>query len=157
MRRYRLSSTSEERLNTCHKDLQLIIKESLAHSFVDLGVAQGERSIEQQQQYYNEGKSQVNPKAYASIGDLLQKGKHIVDGRIRKKSMAVDIYAYYNGSAQWDVEHLCYLAGVITATAKRLKEECRITHDIRWGGNWSNDGVLIIDQNFVDLPHYELI
>lgn len=154
---YQLGRTSKNRLNTCHSDLILIIEESIKVSRIDFGVAQGERTIELQQQYFDNGKSKVNPKAYNTIEELLKKGKHIVDGVIRKKSDAVDLYAYYNGSAQWDEFSLCFIAGVVISTSERLYKEGKISHKIRWGGNWDSDGIIITDQSFQDLPHFELV
>lgn len=153
---YKLGKTSNERLNTCNENLQLIIRESIKVSQIDFGVAQGERTIEQQQEYYNDGKSKINPSKYMTVEALLEHAKHIVDGDIRKKSDAVDIYAYVNGSASWDEKHLCYLAGVITSTASRLLTEGKVNKIIRWGGNWDEDGEIITDQSFQDLPHFEI-
>ena len=154
---HKLGVTSKRRLITCDSDLQLIIKESIKVSQIDFGVAQGERTVEQQQQYFNEGKSKVNPRAYKTTEELLKRGKHIVDGIIRTESQAVDIYAYINGKASWDINSLCYIGGVITSTATKLYQEGKIDYKLRWGGNWNSDGVIITDQSFQDLPHYELL
>ena len=154
---HKLGKSSGRKLSTCHPDLQLIVIESIKVSTIDFGVAQGERTVEQQQQYFNDGKSKINPKAYDSLKELLSKAKHIVDGEIRILSDAVDLYAYVNNSANWEVKNLCFIGGVITSTAKRLLSEGRISHELRWGGNWDMDGEIITDQNFQDLPHFELI
>jgi len=154
---YRLGKTSNKRLDTCNSDIQLIIRESIKVSQIDFGIAQGERTVEQQQEYFNEGRSKINPKAYETIEALLLRAKHIVDGVIREKADAVDVYAYINGKANWEKHNLSYLGGVITSTAIRLFSEGRISKKIRWGGNWDNDGEIITDQNFQDLPHYESI
>ena len=37
-----------------------------------------------------------------------------------------------------------------------LWEKGLIDHVIRWGGNWDSDGVIIRDQGFDDLVHFEL-
>jgi len=42
------------------------------------------------------------------------------------------------------------------ATAERLYNEGKITHKLRWGGDWDSDKVFD-DQNFDDLPHFELV
>ena len=154
---YKFSKTSKTRLNTCHKDLQLIMNISIARSPVDFGIAQGARTVAEQQKYYNEGKSKISPNHYSTLEKLIKKAKHIVDGKIRKKSMAVDIYAYYDSDARWDQKHLCFLGGLIMGVAAELKEKCAITHELRWGGNWDGDGIIISDQTFQDLPHFELI
>ena len=35
--------------------------------------------------------------------------------------------------------------------------EGKITHKLRWGGNWNGDGLIVEGQSLVDLPHFELI
>lgn len=154
---FKLGKTSKSRLDTCHKDIVLIIEEAIKVSPVDFGVAQGERTIEQQQEYFDKGNSRINPQSYSTVELLLNRAKHIVDGNIRKKSEAVDVFAYYNGKAQWDNETLCLIAGVIISVANKLYDEGKITHKLRWGGNWDSDGVIISDQSFQDLPHFELL
>ena len=48
------------------------------------------------------------------------------------------------------------MQGMVKAIAKKLLEEGKITHDVRFGLDWnSND--LFEDQTFDDLPHFELI
>ena len=69
----------------------------------------------------------------------------------------VDIYPYFDNGAKWDNEHLSYLAGLIHGVTEMLLVEGKITHKIRWGGNWDMDGVILIDQTFDDRPHFELI
>lgn len=154
---YKLGNTSNIRLNTCNDDIQLVIREAIKVSQIDFGVAQGERTIKQQQEYFDAvpPKTKINPKSYPTHEALLAKAKHIVDGSIRIKADAVDIYAYVNNKASWKEEYLCYLGGVITSTAKRLFNEGKISKKIRWGGNWDNDGEIITDQSFQDLPHFE--
>lgn len=154
---YKLGRTSQNRLNTCHPDLVLIITEAIKVSQIDFGVSQGERTVEQQQMYFNAGKSKVNPKDYDTLDELLKRGKHIVDGDIRKLSEAVDLFAYYNGAAHWDTPSLAFIGGVVISTSNRLFSEGKIKHKIRWGGNWNSDSVIITDQSFQDLPHYELV
>ena len=141
---FRLGKTSKNRLETCHNDLQLIINEAIKISDVDFGVAEGHRSIEKQKRYFDEGKSKID--------GVNKKGKHNYN-----PSLAVDIYPYFNGGANWDNEHLSYLAGVIHAVSEILLSQGKINHKIRWGGNWDMDGVILLDQSFDDRPHFELI
>lgn len=141
---YAFGKTSTERLDTCHHELKLIMKESLIVSVVDFGIAEGHRPTERQQLFFKQGLSKID--------GINVKGKHNY-----KPSRAVDVYAYVNGKASWAEKDLCYLAGVITATAERLRREGKIQSKIRWGGNWDSDGVIITDQSFIDLPHYELV
>lgn len=141
---HQLSNRSKQRLATCHPDLQLIISTAINISDIDFGVSEGHRSIEKQQQYFAEGKSKID--------GVTKKGKHNYE-----PSLAVDIYPWIEGKADWDNEHLSYLSGIIHAVAEMLLREGRITHRIRWGGNWDMDGTIITDQTFQDRPHFELI
>ena len=143
------SKTSEARLSTCESYLQKVFNKAIELSHIDFGIAQGERTIELQRQYFNEGKSKVNPDAYTQEV-LPLKGKHITNLAYTKAG-AVDIYAYINGAASWDVKSLCYIAGVIMSIDKSLENR------MRWGGNWNMDGEIISDQNFQDLPHFEMV
>ncbi len=142
---YQFGKRSKEKLATCHKDLQLIAEESLKVSQVDFGVSEGHRTIEKQQEYFNSGKSKVD--------GIKIKGKHNY-----QPSLAFDIYAYVSGNPKLAFSHtyLAYLGGVITAVAKRLLNEGKITHKVRWGYNWDSDGEIGTDQRFQDLPHFEL-
>lgn len=141
---YRFSSTSKERLETCHEDLQKIMELALSLSDIDFGIAEGHRSVEDQQKYYNEGKSQID--------GINKKSKHNY-----YPSRAVDIYAYFDGSASWDTKHLAYLGGLIQGISELLKREGEVSHTIRWGGNWDMDGIIVLDHSFVDMPHFEII
>lgn len=48
-----------------------------------------------------------------------------------------------------DARRFIYMAGLIIGTGRALG------HDFRWGGNWDEDQIIIDDQNFDDLPHFE--
>ena len=141
---FKFSNKSKERLNTCHKDIQLIMNEAIKISNVDFGIAEGYRSLEKQFQYFKQGKSKID--------GVTKKGKHNYT-----PSLAVDIFPYLENEANWDNEHLSYLSGVIHAVSEILFTQGKITHKIRWGGNWDMDGVILIDQSFDDRPHFELV
>jgi len=140
---YKFGSTSLERLETCHKDLQLIAREAIKYTQVDFGIACGYRSPEDQLKAFKAGFSQID--------GITRKGKHNYS-----PSLAMDIYAWI-GKASWDIRYMLYLGGVITSVAMRLKDDGKITHEVRYGGNWDGDGILMDDQSFNDLPHFELI
>lgn len=150
---FQFGKSSQERIETCHPDLRLILREAIAVSPVDFGISEGVRSVDKQLQYYLDGKSRIDPRIPAQA----KKAKHLPNEY--GLSMAADFYAYVAGknSLAYDFNHLCLIAGVIIATAKRLKAEGRIIHDLRWGGNWDGDGEIITDQTFNDLPHVELV
>lgn len=140
---------SKKQLDTCHSDLQKIFILTLKWSKVDFGISEGNRPVERQFQLFLEGKSKIDGKT--------KKGKHNY-----MPSLAGDIYAYHPNTElrrrmAYDKVHLAYIAGVIDAVVEHLLEKGEITHRIRWGANWDNDGVIDMDQHFDDYPHFELI
>ena len=144
------SKTSDDKLNTCDSYIQKVMRISITRSAIDIGIAQGERTVALQTQYFNNGKSKVNPANYTKE-ELPLKGKHITDD-VYTKSGAVDFYAYIPGKGtSWDENHLCYIAGVIMSVDAELEGL------LRWGGNWDMDGEIVSDQGFDDLPHIEMI
>ena len=56
----------------------------------------------------------------------------------------------------YDIKHLCFLAGVITATANRLYREGKVEHKLVSGLNWDKDGCIMYDQLFQDGPHFQI-
>ena len=142
---YTFGKRSTEQIATMEADLQLVFKEALKCSDVDFGVVEGHRPVAIQQKYFKEGKSKID--------GIKVKGKHNF-----KPSQAGDIIVVCaNKNMSYDIRYLCFVAGVITATANRLFAEGKIKHKIRWGGNWDGDGEIITDQTFQDLVHFELL
>lgn len=130
---YTFGKTSTEHLATCNEKLQLLCEKALAKGVIDFAVIQGHRGEEEQNLYFNSGKSK------AKFGE----SKHNT-----YPSKAVDVVPY---PVDWnDTKRFCLLAGVILATAKELNI------NIRWGGDWNQDGKLK-DNKFNDLPHFELM
>lgn len=122
---------------------------AITRSRIDFGISEGHRSLERQKQLFDEGKSKID--------GIERKGKHNHD-----PSEAVDIFVYHpdpelRQELAYDTGSLCYIAGVVNSCAEELIEKEEITHSIRWGGNWDKDGVILKDQNFNDLPHFEII
>lgn len=145
----RFGKNSLEKLYTCHEDLQKILFLAISRTGVDFGISEGERSLERQLELFKKGKS--------TIDGISRKGKHNYS-----PSMAADLYVYHpdretREKIAYDKVHLAYIMGIVASCAAELLEEGKITHKIRWGGNWDGDGVLIIDQKFNDMPHLELI
>ena len=135
---YELSKSSKEKLETCDKRLIFIVLSAIKISKIDFGVSCGHRSIEEQRKLFNEGKSRVD--------GVKAKGKHNF-----YPSKAVDLFAYVDGSISYEIADLSYIAGIIDAVANQLG------YKVRWGGNWDGDGVIMRDQNFNDLPHFEIV
>ena len=157
----KFSKGSLDKLDQAHKDLKLILLLALKRSDVDFGIIQTSRTIEQQQEYYDNGKSSINPSKYASPEDLAKKANHIVipGHPIYGKSRAADI-KIAEKCGKWltfDVTHLSHVAGIIQCCAKELFEKGLVDHIIRWGGDWNRNGVIALDQKLDDYPHVELL
>lgn len=124
---------SQERLDTCHPDLQKLMSEVI--KLYNFSVLEGERTLEKQQEYFRDKKSKLD--------GIVKKSKHQ-----SSPSLAVDIIPY---PIDWeDRERFYFLAGLVFAKAHELDIK------IRWGGDWDNDKSFK-DQSFNDLPHFELI
>ena len=140
--------SSNKKLDTCHPDLQLIMRTAIAVSRVDFGIAEGRRALATQKKYFAEGKSKCD--------GVTSMSKHQAT-KAEPRAMAADVFPYVNGKADYTMETLSYLAGHICGVADMLFAFGRIKHKLRWGGNWDGDGEIITDQSFDDRPHFELI
>lgn len=142
---YIFGKRSQSQLDTCHKDLQLIANEALKVSRVDFSIVEGSRPVELQQKYFKEGKSKID--------GIKIKGNHNY-----QPSRAFDIAVYVSGKPKltYNANHLCYIAGIIIGVSERLYTAGQTNHKIRWGGNWDRDGEILTDQNFDDMPHFEI-
>ncbi len=153
---HKLGITSRERLATCHRDLQAIMELAITRSNVDFSITQGARSFDLQLEYYKGGKSKLDPR----IESNLLRAKHVTLEGIRDMAEAVDIAIYGPGNLRqemlYDINSLCYVAGVVQSCARELYDCGEICHLIRWGGNFDKDAVILKDQSFDDLPHFEL-
>lgn len=143
---YTFGAKSQERLNTCHEDIQAILNELI--KIYDFSVLEGHRSVATQQQYFKEGKSKLD--------GLVKLSKHQ-----SYPSMAVDIMPYKKGTNafsgdEYDDRRFYVMMGMVKAIAARLLEEGKITHSVRFGLDWDGDDTFR-DQSFHDLPHFELV
>ena len=149
MIKHSFSKNSKEKLRSCHPDLQKILSLAISRSKIDFGISEGHRSLKRQKELFDQGKSKID--------GILKIGKHN-----HKPSLAADIYIYHpdpeiRKKLVYDKSHLSYIAGIIDSCALELLERSEISHGIRWGANWDNDGVIDYDQAFDDFPHFELI
>lgn len=129
--------SSIRELNTCHPDLKTIFHEVIRHR--DCTILEGFRNEEAQNKAYKEGKSQ----------------KQWPNGNHNKNpSVAVDVIPY---PIDWkDREGITYFAGFVLGIAEQLLKSGKITHKVRWGGDWNSDGQ-VKDNKFDDLVHFELV
>ena len=124
-----LGRVSLEVLSTCHPLLQSLMTEAIKHW--DFSVREGHRSIEDQLDHYNHGRS------------LVKFGYHNI-----YPSLAVHAIPY---PIDWnDTYRFYYLAGVITGIASQMNIP------IRWGGNWDRSKTIFRDYKLKDYSHYEL-
>ena len=81
---YKLSTRSQERLMGVEPELKEVVYEAIKVTKIDFGVIEGLRTEEKQKQLVESGASQT------------MKSKHL-DG------LAVDLMAYINGRASWEL------------------------------------------------------
>ena len=76
---------------------------------------------------------------------LFTAGKSMADGRTNKSyhqtGRALDVYAYVDGKASWEKEHLAIVAVAMMQAANELG--CKL----EWGG---------LFRSFTDMPHFQL-
>lgn len=127
----RLGEKSIERLTSCHSDLRMLFSE-VARVY-DLTIVCGHRNKEDQDEAFRTGKSKVQ----------FPNSKHN-----QFPSLAVDAVPY---PIDWnDKVRFYHFIGYVRGIADRLGIK------IRCGADWDGD-FDFKDQNFHDLPHFELI
>lgn len=130
------SERSLQRLQTCHVDMVMLFTEVVKH--FDCTILEGHRNEEKQNAAFAAGRSKLK----------YPKSKHN-----RLPALAVDVVPY---PINWqDTDRMRYFAGLVQGMAIMLKTQGRMTHNIRWGGDWDRDTKLN-DNHFMDLPHFEL-
>jgi peptidoglycan L-alanyl-D-glutamate endopeptidase CwlK len=135
------STISRDRLSSAHKDLQILFNEIDRLGF-ECSIIYGFRGKDEQQKAFYEGKSKLQwPDSPHN-----QMPSHAVDVAPWDKELKID----------WnDIKRFYYFAGWVKAIAKKLKEDDKISHDIRWGGDWDDD-TETKDNTFSDLVHFEI-
>ena len=130
------SPTSQDRLDSCHTDL-IVLFEEVVKNF-DCSVICGFRPEAEQMDAYISGASQTK----------WPDSRHNTS-----PSMAVDVAPY---PIDWnDRERFILFAGHVDGVAAMLRQQGRISHDIRWGGDWNMNN-RVSDNKFDDLVHFEL-
>jgi peptidoglycan L-alanyl-D-glutamate endopeptidase CwlK len=134
---YKYSKRSLDRLNSCHPDLQKILKEAIKH--YDITIIEGIRSKERQEELVRTGKSKTMNSMHIDQGD--------------GHSHAVDCALY---PIDWsDRERFVFLQGYLKGLADAMLERGEITHRLRLGVDWDSDGN-IKEHSFFDGPHVEI-
>lgn len=141
---------STRRLLTCHKDIQVIANEAIAISDVDMTIVCGSRNEEEQEAAFDGGFS------LAHFGQSPHNFEVVGDGG----SPAVDIAPYEDGKIAWEDKALFHrVADFMMDANKRLLEQGIVSHELVWGNDWDDDGILVEqdpDENFIDLPHWQI-
>ncbi len=147
---YSLGKSSLSKLSTVDKRLWTICQDAIKISRIDFGVICGKRTLAEQEALLAKGATQT------------MKSKHL-DG------LAVDLMAYINGRASWELN-------LYDDIADAMKEASRKNEiPIRWGAAWHIDDISkwtesmedamnsYIDlrrsqgrRPFIDAPHFEL-
>ena len=125
----KLSKRSYERLNGIDAILIAILTEAIKESPYDFGIPRsgGLRTEEEQYLLYKDGKSKC---------DGFKRPSYHQSGK------AFDVFAYVDGKASWEKDHLKAIARHIKTVAKE-----QFDIDLTWGGDW---------KNFVDMPHFQI-
>jgi len=126
---FKLSNSSKQRREGIDPRLIEISDLAIQISVVDFGhpADSGKRTAERQNELFVAGKSKCD--GYKKLSRH-QSGK------------ALDFYAFVNGKASWDTEHLAMVAAAFLQAASILG------YKLKWGGLW---------KSFKDYPHVELV
>ena len=125
----KFSTTSKQRLSTCHTDLQRLFAEVI--KYYNCKVIEGHRTEQRQQELFESGDNVT----------WTTKSKHLHD-----PSDAVDVAPY---PIDWkDTVRFYHFGGFVLGIAQSMGL------DIRWGGDWDGDTDLH-DQKHMDLVHFE--
>lgn len=129
--------TSRTRLGTCHRDLQTLFNEVI--KTFDCTILEGYRNEEAQEEAFKKGNTQL----------------HYPNGNHNKMpSLAVDVSPY---PVNWgNVARFYWFGGYVMGIAQKLLDEGKMTHKVRYGGDWNQDKE-ITDNKFDDLVHFELV
>lgn len=127
------SKQSQERLNSCHEDIQKVFNEVIR--WFDNKIIYGRRNKEEQNSLYNA----TPPRT---------KLQYPYSNHNKTPSMAVDAVPY---PVNWDDrERMTLFAGFVLGIASKFGIK------LRWGGDW-NMNYEVQDNSFDDLAHFELV
>lgn len=127
-REYYLSSASKRNREGVNEKLIEISDLAIKITLIDFGIPSsgGLRTAEEQNKLYCDGKSKCD--GYS------KKSNH-------QSGDAIDFYAFVDGKASWNEDHLTLVAVAFLQAASILG------YKVQWGGFWK----------FKDMPHIELI
>ncbi len=148
---FKLSQRSLDKMEGVKPDLITVVKKAITLTKIDFGVIEGLRTEEKQKELVASGASQT------------MKSKHLTGD-------AVDLMAYVNGRACWEIAVYDEIADAMKESA--YEEDVMI----RWGAAWNIKDLALwegtaeeamnhyIDERrsqgrrpFIDAPHFELV
>lgn len=148
---FKLSERSIRKLEGVEKDLVNVVLEAIKLTKVDFGVTYGLRTLEEQKELFESGRSQT------------MKSKHL-EGR------AVDLVAYFGSNVSWELNVYDDICDAMAEAARRH------TVAIKWGAAWSEGDIRLYQGSaedamnayidlrrsegrrpFIDAPHFEMM
>jgi peptidoglycan L-alanyl-D-glutamate endopeptidase CwlK len=153
---FRLSQRSLDKLDGVHPDMVAVVKRAIELTDVDFGVTYGVRTLAEQKELYESGRSQT------------MKSKHLIQGD--GYSHAVDLVAYFGSNVSWELNVYDNICDAMAQAAEELEVP------IKWGAAWSEGDIRYYDDTaedamnayidlrrsqgrrpFIDAPHFELM
>jgi len=148
---FKLSERSIRKLEGVEKNLVNVVLEAIKLTKVDFGVTYGLRTLEEQKELYESGRSQT------------MKSKHL-EGR------AVDLVAYFGSNVSWELNVYDDICDAMAEAARRHSVA------IKWGAAWSEGDIRLYQGSaedamnayidlrrsegrrpFIDAPHFEMM
>lgn len=130
----KFSQRSIDNLKGVHPKLVKVVERALSYKIMDFAVTAGVRTLQQQQDLYEQGRSLPGP-----IVTNTMKSDHLINP-VTGFGHAVDIHPFpinYNDTARYNL---------LAALMFRAAAEEGVSID--WGGFW---------KKFKDLPHYAIL
>lgn len=126
---FKFSERSVARMSGVDPRLKNIAHRAIEISTIDFGVPAfgGKRTADEQYALFKAGTSKAD--------GVRRQSKH-------QSGLALDVYAYVDGKASWDTEHLALVAAAMLQAASELG------YKLEWGGLW---------KSFRDMPHFQLV
>ena len=117
---FHFSQTSRDRMVGVNQDLLAVASLAIQITKVDFGIPElgGVRTTEEQNTLYLNGKSKADGK---------------MDMSRHQSGDALDFYAYVDGKASWQEDHLAMVACAFLQSASMLNVS------LSWGGMWSSN------------------
>jgi peptidoglycan L-alanyl-D-glutamate endopeptidase CwlK len=153
---FSLSNRSLDKLEGVHPNLVAVVKRAIEVTDVDFGVTYGVRTLQEQEELYNSGRSQT------------MKSKHLIqeDGY----SHAVDLVAHFGSDVSWELNVYDNICDAMAIAAEELEVP------IKWGAAWSEGDIRFYEDTaedamnayidlrrsqgrrpFLDGPHFEMM